>query len=557
MLDQPTQQPAAQPDPSTPETVKSPKVTRTRPAPSSPAANKSGNQAEPTGTDDKLENTLRAIKKGAFGYEQARHLLWRAGFGGNEEQIRVLIGWGPERSVDYLLDLKKVDYPWPEEKAFDKEIMRPQSEEERRAYRDAARAQDEDKLAMLREERQRRERDDRQQMGEVQKWWLKRMVETPRPLEEKMTLFWHGLLATNYRTIENSYHMFLQNQLFRKHAIGNYGELMHALIRDPAMIAYLDNNDSRKGRPNENLAREIMELFSLGVGNYSEHDIKEGARALTGYTFEDDQFRLQRSNHDTGEKTILGARGNWDGDDFVDIILQQSACSKYITRKLYHTFVADVPPDERGGDKELDPAQRAVLRLLADTFRTSNYDIRATLRRLFMSEHFYEPRFMNQQIKSPIVLVVGAIRSLNAPARDLSILNDACDLMGQRIFYPPSVKGWDGGRSWMNTSTYFVRQNILAFLLVGKKPQGYDASADTTSYDAMALFASADPGSALAKKEPHATAEALLRLTLGYAPANAVEPLVQFVNDRGGQVNNDTLTGMLLLATAMPEYQLC
>jgi uncharacterized protein (DUF1800 family) len=512
---------------------------------------------EPAITPDPIERTLRPIARKDFGYEQARHLLWRAGFGGDEGQIRWLADIGPEKAVDALLAVEKVPADAVKEDQFDRDIIRPPSEEERQMVRRAQQSQDEDALARARLERQRREREDRLQMGEIQKWWLRRMIETPRPLEEKMTLFWHGLLATNFRTIENSYHMFRQNQLFRSQALGSYAELMTGLIRDPAMIAYLDNNDSRKNRPNENLAREIMELFSLGIGNYTEADIKQGARALTGYTFEDDEFRFQKNNHDTGVKTILGQTGTWTGDDFVRIILEQPACSKYITRRLYSFFVADVPPDERGGDVGLDPAQRAVLRQLADSFRTGRYQVRPLLRRLFLSEHFYEPRFMNDQIKSPIMLVVGAIRSLKTPVRDLSILNDACDLMGQRIFFPPSVKGWDGGRSWINTSTYFVRQNILAFLLTGKKPQGYDATADSQRYDALALLAPFGSEGAVGTREPAAVADALLRLTLGWTPKEPRDVLTQFAAARGNTIDNDTVTGMLLLITTMPEYQLC
>ncbi|GJQ29957.1 MAG: hypothetical protein HBSAPP03_18410 [Phycisphaerae bacterium] len=508
-------------------------------------------------TDDRLEASLKAIRRQDFKYEQARHLLWRAGFGGTEAQIRYLADLGPEKAVDLLLNYKSADQPWPKEDAFDKDIMRPPTAEEREMVRRAQRSQDEEALARVRLERQRREQQDRRQIAEVQKWWLARMIETANPLEEKMTLFWHGLLATNYRTIENSYHMFLQNQMFRKHAVGSYADLLRALIRDPAMIAYLDNNDSRKNRPNENLARELMELFSLGVGNYTERDIKEGARALTGYTFEDDTFVFQRQNHDTGGKTILGQQGNWDGDDFVRIILAQPACPRYITRRLYHYFVADVPSEERGGDQSLEPAQRSVLRALAGTFSQANYEVKPVLRRLFLSEHFYEPRFMNDQIKSPAQLVVGACRSLNTPTRDLSILNDALDLMGQRLLHPPSVKGWEGGRAWMNTSTFYVRQNILAFLIAGKRPQGYDASAQTQPFDAMALLAPFGADSPEGRGDPQAVATALLRLALGWAPSQGVETLRTHLAARKNVVNSSTVSELLLLITAMPEYQLC
>ncbi len=526
------------------------------PEPKTDPAELSLDNPVPPPSDD-MEPSLRPIRKQDFGYEQARHLLWRAGLGGSEQQIRLLVSWGPEKSVEYLLNPDKVEYPWPKDDAFDKNIMHPPTAEEREMYRKAQRAQDEDTLAEVRAERQRREQEDRRQMRDVQKWWLKRLIETPRPLEEKMTLFWHGLFATNYRTIENSYHMFQQNQLFRKHSLGSYAELLRGIIRDPAMLAYLNNNQSKKDKPNENLAREIMELFSLGVGNYTERDIKEGARALTGYTFEDDGFVFEKKNHDTGVKTILSNTGPLDGDGFVKAILAQSACPKYITRRLYSYFVADVPPDERGGDKELPSAQRKVLQQLAYAFGESRYQVKPLLRKLFLSEHFYEARFMNDQIKSPVMLAVGAVRSLNAPVRDLTIVSDALDLMGQNIFYPPSVKGWDGGRSWINTSTLFVRQNTLAFFLSGKKPQGYDSSADTQKYDVTKLLDNADGESLIAKGDVPGVADAMLRLTLGWTPKAGRDALLEFVKSNGGKLDERVLMGMLLVVTAMPEYQLC
>lgn len=506
---------------------------------------------------ERLDATLRPIRREEFGYAQARHLLWRAGFGGTDAQIRHLADIGPEKSVDLILDYKQEDSPWPTESSFDKDIMSPPSPVQREAYRRARQSGDEDALARLQDERQRRERLDREQVAEVQKWWLKRMIETGNPLEEKMTLFWHGLLATNYRTIENSYHMFVQNQLFRKHAVGSYADLMHALIRDPAMLAYLDNNDSRKDRPNENLAREIMELFSLGVGNYSERDIKEGARALTGYTFQDDSFELRTRDHDNGEKTILGQRGTWDGDDFVQIILKQPACSRYLARRMYHFFVANVPSDERGGDASLEPAQRTVIRLLASTLASNNYQLKPALRRLFLSGHFYEPRFISQQIKSPVQLVVGACRSLGTPVRDLSMLNDALDLMGQKLLHPPSVKGWEGGRAWVNTSTFFVRQNIMAFLVAGKRPQGYDPTAKTQPFDPLTLFAAYSSESPVGKRDPAAVIDALFRVTLGRPHPEGAQALSGYLAGRTDGVSSQAVTNMLLLITAMPEYQLC
>lgn len=496
---------------------------------------------------------LRPLNPDAFGYDQARHLLWRAGFGGTPYQIQTLASWGPERAVDHLLDYDDIPYESDETSEFDAGIIRPYNQEERAMLSNARRAQDEDALARLRLQRQQRQREDRRQIREVQRWWLRRLIESPRPLEEKMTLFWHGHFATSYRTIEDSYHMYEQNRLFRRNALGNYGELLHQIIRDPAMIAYLDNNDSRVGRPNENLARELMELFSLGVGNYTEGDIKEGARALTGYTFQDDQFVFVERNHDKGDKRILGRRGNLNGEDFVNAILDERSCSRFISNKLYDFFVMSLPED----DSQIDPNTKRVLRDLASTFARHDYDVKPVLRRLFLSEHFYAPTVMNEQIKSPTQLVVGAVRSLNTPVRDLSTLLDAMDLMGQHLMFPPSVKGWAGGRSWINTSTLFVRQNVLAFLLTGKRTRGYDAAANVEVFNPEPLLdalSKADPG---AEQDPDRVIRYLLRFTVGTDPAHATRTLKAFIDDNGGRVTPGAVTGMLLLITAMPEYQLC
>lgn len=499
-----------------------------------------------------ISSSLAPIRARDFGFEQARHLLWRAGFGGTPQQIQTLASWGPERAVDYLLNYDDIPAEDVKGTLFDRDIMRPMNAEERGEIARARMRGDEAAIDRLRAQRQRAEQNDREQMRRIQRWWLRRMIETPRPLEEKMTLFWHGHFATSYRTIEDSYHMFVQNQLFRRNATGNFGELLFAIIRDPAMIAYLDNNDSRKGRPNENLARELMELFSLGVGNYTEQDIKEGARALTGYTFNDDEFVFQRNNHDDGPKVILGERGTLDGDGFVRAILKQPACSRYMARKLYRFFAADYPT----GRPEIDGPADAVMRRLAATMVSGRYALRPVLRQLFLSEHFYEPALMNEMIKSPTELVVGAVRSLNTPVRDIGVLTDALGLMGQNLFFPPSVKGWDGGRAWINTSTLYTRQNILCFLLTGQLPAGRrDALRDVERYDPSDLLADLrDSGAAT---DPDAVVDYVLRFALGNNTPRNRETLSSFLRRHGGRVTPETVTGLLLLVTAMPEYQLC
>lgn len=499
-----------------------------------------------------VTSSLDPIKPAAWGYDQARHLLWRAGFGGTPEQIRLLVSWGPEKSVDALVDFDKTPFEPDAPGAFDKDLMRPATREERGDLERARRAGDEEAVARLRARREEAQRRDREQIKKMQRWWLERMIETPRPLEEKMTLFWHGHFATSYRTIEDSYHSYQQNRLFREHALGNFGEMLYAIIRDPAMIAYLDNNDSRKGRPNENLARELMELFSLGVGNYSEKDIKEGARALTGYTFEDDDFEFRANNHDAGTKTILGKTGTLDGDGFVAAILAQPACAKFMADKLYRFFVADFP----SGNKALDDAAKSVTAQMATQFRGMRYELKPVMRRLLLSQHFYDPRVMRQQIKSPAELVVGMVRQLGTPVRDLGVLADAMNMMGQSLFFPPSVKGWNGSRSWINTATLFIRQNIACFLLTGRTPSGFDPLAKAERYDAGTLLeqlgASGGGGPGGAE-----TIQELLRFCLGAATSQNAGVLADFVARNGGTWTPDLLTQALTLVTAMPEYQLC
>lgn len=520
------------------------------------SATKSRQNPEPVQPLAPPTSSLRKLAPRDFGYDQARHLLWRAGFGGTPTQIRALVSMGLDEAVALLIDPAKAASPEPvASDRFDSTIMQPPTEEERQRYRVALQNRDENVVAEFRLRRQQQQRGDRRQIADVQRWWLQRMIESPRPLEEKMTLFWHGHFATGYRKVENSYHQFQQNQMFRRNALSDFGSLLGAIIRDPAMLGYLDNQLNRKAAPNENLAREIMELFALGEGNYSENDIKEGARTLTGYSFENNDFIFRSALHDTGSKRILGRSGNFDGEDFVQIILSQRACSEFIAKKLYEFFVAQVPSDRR--DPAYNPIVSAI-KQMARTLQQGQYAIAPVLTELFQSEHFYSQRFICEQIKSPVQLVVGAVRSLHTPVRDLGILNDALSLMGQQLFEPPSVAGWAGGRSWINTSTLFVRQNILTFLLTGKTPSGYDPLAQTERYDPSSLLedlAQAQPG---ADRDANQVAAYLARFTLGpNASPERLRVLNEFVESTGSRVTPDTVTGMLALITAMPEYQLC
>jgi len=487
-----------------------------------------------------------------FGYTQARHLLWRAGFGGTDLQINALVEMGLDAAVSLLVDYENIPFEPDRRDAFDKDIMRPLSQEEQRARRIAAVRRDEDSLARFREMRQQAQRDDRRQMREIQAWWLSRMIQTTRPLEEKLTLFWHGHFATSYRSVEDSYHMYQQNRMFRGNA-KDYAGLLRGIIRDPAMLRYLNNNQNRKADPNENLAREIMELFSLGEGNYTERDIKEGARALTGYTFEDDAFVFREQQHDTGNKQVLGARGPIDGDGFVTAILRHKSCAPYMATRLYRFFVADVgsQPDQ------LEGVHATAVRRLADELRRYNYRLDRPLKTLFRSRYFYSDDVIGQKIKSPAELVVGSIRSLGVPARDLNLLVTSMERMGQNLFFPPSVKGWDGGRAWINTATMFVRQNTLMYLISGQ----------TGGNTRLARFRRGeiyDPRQAIPllldpdrPADAHEVVGKLMDLAMGRREPLAMDVLASAALENGGVENGNVLPGLLILITSMPEYQLC
>jgi len=305
-----------------------------------------------------MEHPLTPLLKKDFDFAAALHLLNRAGFGGTPQQVQALVEMGLDGALDVIVEYdtttsrrpgERSDEPAPRDRGplfangeFRPDVLREPTPEERETLRRARTQGDEETIARLEAMRQQRERDDRAQLALMQKSWLQRMIETPRPLEEKLTLFWHGHFATGYRTIENSWHMALQNEMFRRHGNGDFQILVRGIISDPAMLRYLDNNQNRRRSPNENLARELLELFTLGEGNgYSERDIKEGARALTGRTYRGNDFFFDKDQFDAGPKSILGRNGNLDGNAFVAAILERPECPQYIARKFYRFFVND------------------------------------------------------------------------------------------------------------------------------------------------------------------------------------------------------------------------
>lgn len=376
---------------------------------------------------------------------KAAHLLNRAGFGGRPEEIDRVLRLGPEAAVDDLMAFDRVP------KTFappDFTSLRSLWETVARLHR--TNAPDRQRF----EARVVAQRADNEKLQELREWWVGRMIQTRRPLQERMVLFWHGLLVSGrpeVRFVENLYN---QNDLFRRHALGNFKALILAVARDPAMLEYLDNESNRKGRPNENFARELLELFTMGVGNYTEEDVKEAARAFTGWTRRDYQFFFDARQHDDGPKTFMGRTGNLDGGDIVDVVFKQPATARYLPRRLFEYFGYLRPEDD-------------VVDGLATVFRQSAFEVAPVVRAILTSRAFYSPKAIRTQVKSPAQLVVGTVRLLGVDAIPIAQLVRAMDLMGQALFNPPNVGGWPRGESWITTATILARYNFSSLILTG------------------------------------------------------------------------------------------
>jgi uncharacterized protein (DUF1800 family) len=300
--------------------------------------------------------------------------------------------------------------------------------------------------------------------------WLFRMINGQRPLQEKMALFWHHVFATAWHKSEHVPSMITQIDLFRRVGMSNIRTILIELSKDPAMIYWLDNNENHRGEPNENYGRELLELFSMGVGNYTEQDIKNAARAFTGWTFTQPiplypngfypaQFVYRADAHDDGIKTFLGHTGHLNGEDIVDVIVKQPATARFLSRHLYNFFVADEP--QVPAWSLAPPRDPAAIETLVSAFQSSNGDMRSVLRVLFNSDFFNAARF--QKVKSPAELVVGVIKLAGThrfPDASLLDLESATDTMGQALMNPPTVEGWHTGREWIDGGTLNERVNF-------------------------------------------------------------------------------------------------
>jgi hypothetical protein len=305
--------------------------------------------------------------------------------------------------------------------------------------------------------------------------WFHTMVTTKRPLEEKMVLFWHQVFATGQSKIDHWHELITQVDMFRELGMGNYRDLLIALAKNPAMIYWLDNCDNHSYAVNENWGRELLELFSMGVGNYTEADVREASRAFTGWTIApvpprgyynrwDWEFEYIEEDHDEGEKTFLGYTGNFNGEDIIDIIVQQPACHRFIARHLYNFFVADEP--QVPAWQTTPPRDPEAIETLAKAFEASQYDMRSVLRVLFLSDFFKNARFA--KIKSPAEVVAGLLRLSGGhefPAPGIGNLAKQPTYMGQELLNPPSVEGWHTGVEWLNSGTLMKRINFAAGIL--------------------------------------------------------------------------------------------
>jgi len=420
-----------------------------------------------TGAPTDWAGDLSPISPADWTYERAAHLIERAGFGATPEEIERLARLTPQQAVDQLVDYAAIDNsaskPFQESGVWDRG-MDPFPPSRADAVRQARERGEALGVRALPEGSPRRLQPvvDKFFYGlransiETQRlavWWANRMLTTNRPLEEKLTLFWHGHFATGDAKVRDYRMMLRQNEMLRANASGGLRDLLVGILKDPAMLVYLDNGENVKSHPNENFGRELLELFTMGVGNYTERDVREAARSFTGWTNDVLAFKFDRDQHDFGDKVFLGKTAPLNGEDVIDIILAQPVTAEYVSAKIYRNFVRDEAP-------------AAIRTDLGRSFRASGYQIKPLLKRIFLSRDFYSPAAVATQIKSPVVLVVSTYRKMGL--RELPTIPDFGRLtsgLGQTLFDPPNVAGWAGGRTWITPATLLQRGNLFRDVL--------------------------------------------------------------------------------------------
>jgi uncharacterized protein (DUF1800 family) len=378
-----------------------------------------------------------------MGFGEARHLLSRTSFGATPAEIRRLEALPFDAGVDQLLSTTRRRAISPAPAWANDPLALPR-------HGDATREKKEERPEAETREGNAERRPVPEQGLELRDWWVEEMLVTDQPLIEKMTLFWHGHFTSSLRKVRHAPALLAQNALFRREALGNFATLLEAVARDPAMLIYLDGARNVAGRPNENFARELLELFTLGEGHYSEADVRNAARAFTGWSIDrrDGRFVNRDRQHDAGEKIFLGRRGRFTGDDILAILLRHPRTAETIVEKLWREFVSLKP-------------ERSEVQRLAALFRMHGYEMKPLLRAIFLAPAFREPANRGALIKSPVELVAGTVHLLGLPVPDRTPLVRMMAGLGQSLFDPPNVKGWPGGESWITTSTLLLRQQVL------------------------------------------------------------------------------------------------
>ncbi|MPS73656.1 MAG: DUF1800 domain-containing protein [Chryseobacterium sp.] len=354
-----------------------------------------------------------------------KHLISRAGFGIHHNDIEKYKNTSPKKLYQELKNI-------PDYNVLETDVKAKTPEE----YREMLRAKDRKPLNLF----------NKFYNISYRKSWHNQMINTPYQLQEKMALFWHGHFATRIQQAPFNKQII---EIFRKHGLGNFRDLVFEVSKSSAMLIFLNNQQNRKAKPNENFARELMELFTLGRGNlYTEKDIKESARAFTGWSYNGlGQFIDNKKQHDTGEKEFLGKTGNFDGTDIINIILEKPECADFITRKIYQFFVNEIP-DEK------------IVRSLSQKFYKSNYDIMTLMDEIFLSDWFYSEKNIGAKIKSPVELIVGIRRIMPMDLQNKDTIYNFEKLLGQELLQPPNVAGWPSGMAWIDSSTLLLRMKI-------------------------------------------------------------------------------------------------
>jgi len=412
------------------------------------------------------QNDLAPIAPGDWNYNFAAHLLERAGFGGTPDEIHALVQLTPAQAVARLVrfqgagsshlapfDESGIHEPGLEPFPPSRPAVTDQAKTSGSALGIQVKPAGNRRLQPIVNEFFYWLRASVLETHRVAYWWANRMLTSPRPLEEKMALLWHGHFASNEGKVRDYRKLLQQLQLFQRQGTGNFRTLLLAVAQDAAMLVFLDAGVNVKGASNENFAREIMELFTMGVGHYSEKDIREAARAFTGWNCVDVKFVVNKEQHDDGEKTFLGKTGPFDGRDIINIILDQPATADFIAAKIYRFFVRE----------DLSPQLQAKL---GSVLRDANYEIAPLLERIFLSRDFYSPASVGTAIKSPVELAVTTYRKLGLAAiPGVPDFNSATAALGQQLLSPPTVAGWNSGQSWVTPGLLLERANFVRDVL--------------------------------------------------------------------------------------------